>query len=562
MAKKGRKGKEGKVNKKLIGALYVVVCLLLLPQTGNAYTFLGPREAGQGTGYLGEWEVSTASEGRVDKTFGPYEFRAAVEFDLATLSMPLWRLENAYLGVNFDRIDSDDPITQTWTLADINNGQWAESFGPPDESGGTAGQVGSELRAADASADAQWRLYGAAMTNPPQYCPDAMDSDGNCLGWEWKTTYVWGILSLAEEPLLWGDAINIPMYITNLSKHVAGDLEFQIVGKGQALGYEWTFEAAYNGSDETVDFVSWWDALTPPGEHAYTGSSAGHYGDAGFGSFTSLKLTKKCVDKNCSPYGVTVYGYSKNTAGIDGNVFNNGGEPWDASWGEFTATAILKNGALWPIKQNIGGFIQDAIMAGNQYVGFVVAQTNSSGGNGAVGFIRGAKLGISFVPDNGPVVSQVYPWHQEPSVWTAGQAQWLGNELYGDSNAITTERPGNIHIRGNFKLGNTFEVKIGDPISPYPELDYDTDSNYYSVENPLAGYPLLITGTSLFQIDARLRHKLGYPLYGTSLLPPWGAPLGTMWLNKYLGIWVNDITLTKASNAKPIKMISPLPDSD
>jgi len=166
-----------------------------------------------------------------------------------------------------------------------------------------------------------------------------------------------------------------------------------------------------------------------------------------------------------------------------------------------------------------------------------------------------------YLGENDPNIDNLRPRHQEPTVPYLYMAQWLGQNLYGDPNAITPPRWGKVALYGNYfgpeRLPGD-EVRIGDPRAAAPiELRYDTDSNPYTVETIDGGVSLTI---GLWSDD--LLGVYLYPEPGEYLYALYGPGVGLHWLDTWLGMWVVKGRLGSpvASNVEPIKVMAPLPD--
>jgi hypothetical protein len=155
----------------------------------------------------------------------------------------------------------------------------------------------------------------------------------------------------------------------------------------------------------------------------------------------------------------------------------------------------------------------------------------------------------------------VSPNEQEPTIYRSYEAAYLSTAL---GYTITAPRWGRVRIYGN-NFGTEQiagdQVRIGDPRAGAPiELQYDTDSDPFTVETVLGGVSLYIgpwNDNYSNMIGAYL-----YPEPGQYLYALYGPNIGLHWLDTWLGLWVvkDNGGSPVASEVKPIKILTPLPD--
>jgi hypothetical protein len=164
-----------------------------------------------------------------------------------------------------------------------------------------------------------------------------------------------------------------------------------------------------------------------------------------------------------------------------------------------------------------------------------------------------------------PIIAHVSPNQQEPTIYKSYEANWL---TYALGYTVTAPRWGQVKIYGyNFGANHLSgdEVRIGDPRAGAPiELQYDTNGDPFTVETIDGGLSLYIGAWDPFSVS--YSYMIGvylYPKPGQYLDALYGPNVGLNWLDTWLGLWVvknNYGYHPEASNVKPIKVLTPLPD--
>jgi hypothetical protein len=189
-------------------------------------------------------------------------------------------------------------ITWTFQSGQLDEGLWMEAYSPSNPN---PGSVGSQLYAIDIedTPGDQWEFMAATMNDPPVAAAEP---------WQYETVYEGGILSLADDPELWGDAVDIPMNVKNLSRHDPDmDLVFNAVGVGHAGGFYWRFEVTYDGPEDDTDFANKWEEYHP--------GDAGRVGHLGF--LDTITLTRMQEFEDIPPnYWAEEFIYKIFNAGI------------------------------------------------------------------------------------------------------------------------------------------------------------------------------------------------------------------------------------------------------